>query len=92
MATRVLSTDEAKASITKMKSIIDGGLAEQIAALHREGTTLSNRDVWDGQLANTFRNDWIQMNDTLNKLKGQLGQLQNQIKDINQNIMTAGGN
>jgi uncharacterized protein YukE len=92
MADRVLSTDTARSSITKMKSLIDGGLAEQIAALHREGTTLSDANVWDGRLATQFRGDWSQMNNTLTQLKDQLAQLQQQINTINQNIMTAGGN
>lgn len=92
MADRVLSTDTARTSITKMKSLIDGGLAEQIASLHREGTTLSDPNVWDGQLAVQFRGNWEQMNTTLNQLKEQLNQLQEQINTINQNIMSAGGN
>lgn len=89
---RVLSTETARTSITRMKSLIDSGLAEQINQLHREGTTLSDPNVWDGQLAAQFRGDWSQMNATLNQLKEQLNQLQQQINTINQNIMTAGGN
>ncbi len=92
MTGRVLSTDTARQSITTMKSLIDGGLAEQIASLHREGTTLSDPNYWDGQLAVQFRGDWTQMNTTLNQLKEQLAQLQAQISTINQNIMSAGGN
>jgi len=92
MSDRVLSTGTARSSITAMKSLITGGLAEQINALHREGTTLSDPNVWDGQLAAQFRSDWSQMNTTLNQLKEQLAQLQAQIDTINQNIMSAGGN
>ena len=92
MSDRVVSTEQARTSITKMKSLIDAGLAEQINALHREGTTLSDPNTWDGQLAIQFRGDWQQMNTTLNQLKEQLAQLQAQINTINQNIMTAGGN
>jgi uncharacterized protein YukE len=92
MADRVLSTGQAKQSITKMKSLIDGGLAEQITALNQEGTTLSDPNVWDGNLAAQFRSDWPQIHSTLNKVKEQLAQLQAQINTINTNIMTAGGN
>lgn len=92
MATRVLSTDTARASITKMKSLIDGGLLEQINALNTEGTVLSDPNNWDGALAIQFRGDWEQMNGTLIQLREQLSQLQSQIDQINQNIMTAGGN
>lgn len=92
MTGRVLSTEQAKASITKMKSIIDGGLVEQISALHSEGTTLSQPDVWDGQLAVQFRGNWQEMHGSLERVRSQLMDLQSQIKAINEDIMRAGGN
>jgi uncharacterized protein YukE len=92
MADRVLSTDQAKQSITKMKALIDGGLTQQINDLHKEGTTLSDPNVWDGNLAVQFRGAWTEMNSTLNQLKQQLAELQSQINTINTNIMSAGGN
>ena len=58
MSERVLSTGEAKQAIQRVQQIISGGLTEQIDALNREGQTLSDPNVWDGNLAQQFRNDW----------------------------------
>ena len=92
MADRVLSTDTARQSISKMQTIITGALAEQISALNSEGQTLSDPNVWDGALAQRFRGEWPQMNSSLQKAKEAVEQLRQQIQTINQNIMTAGGN
>ena len=91
MADRVLSTTQARESITKMRSIIEGGLVEQITALHQQGTTLSDPNVWDGRLAAQFRGEWEQMHGTLTRVKEQLIQLQSNIKAINEDIEGAGG-
>ena len=48
---RVLSTDSAKQSIQKMQQIINGPLLEQIEALNKEGTNLSDPNIWHGRLA-----------------------------------------
>ena len=55
MAARVLSTDQAKSAITQIQAIINGGLTEQISKLDSQGKVLSNPDVWDGPLAQQFR-------------------------------------
>ena len=54
----ILTTPEAERASSQMKSIIDGGLTEQIDSLIREGNTLSEPTVWDGNHANTFRGSW----------------------------------
>ena len=92
MATRVLSTETAKASITRMQQVINGGLIEQIEALNREGQTLSQPDVWDGNLATQFRGNWPQTYQALVKAKQGLEELRANVQKINQNIMSAGGN
>lgn len=92
MSDRVLSTETARQSILKMQNIINGGLIEQIDALNREGQTLSQRDVWDGQLASQFRNNWPQTYAALKKAQQELEELRANVQKINQNIMTAGGN
>ena len=92
MAGRVLSTPEAKEAIRKMQQIINGPLTEQINALDREGQTLSNQNVWDGRLAQQFRNNWPQMKSALEKAREAVEQLRTQAQQINQDIMTAGGN
>lgn len=88
---RVLSTDQAKQSIQKMRQIINGPLLEQIDALNREGQTLSQPDIWDGRLAQKFRSDWTETHNNLMKTKANLEELRANIEKINQNIMTAGG-
>jgi len=92
MSERVLSTGEAKQAITKMQQIINGPLMEQIDALNREGQTLSDPNVWDGRLAQQFRNEWPQTHSTLLKTKEALEELRANSQRINQDIMTAGGN
>jgi uncharacterized protein YukE len=92
MATRVLSTDQAKTSIQKIQAIINGGLADEIQKLDNEGKTLSQPDVWDGPLANQFRDDiWPQTKSALEKAKTELEDLRNQLDKISADIMRAGG-
>ncbi|BBH70554.1 hypothetical protein ACTI_72390 [Actinoplanes sp. OR16] len=92
MAARVLSTDQAKTSIQQIQAIINGGLTDQIAQLDAQGKMLSNPDVWDGPLAQQFRDQtWPETKSALDKAKQELDQLRDQLQKISQNIMTAGG-
>ncbi len=92
MSGRVLSSEQARQAIQKMQQLINGPLAEQIDALNREGQTLSDPSVWDGNRAQEFRNDWPQMHQTLTQAKQSLEDLRARIDAINRDIMTAGGN
>jgi uncharacterized protein YukE len=93
MATRVLSSDQGKASITRMQAILSNGLAEQIRALRAEGEVLSDPNVWDGTLAEDFRsNTWPGAAEGLNACAQALETLRTRIQSINQDIMAAGGN
>ena len=93
MSVRVLSTDQGKAAITRLQSIVNGGLAEQIQALKAEGQTLSDPGVWDGLLAEDFRsNTWPSTATALDQTAEALEELRNRIQGINTDIMTAGGN
>ena len=92
MSARVLSTDQAKTSIQQVQAIINGGLTEQIAKLDAQGKILSNPDVWDGPLAQQFRDStWPETKTALDKAKTELDELRGQLEKISQNIMTAGG-
>jgi len=92
MPGRVLSTEQAKTSIGQVQSIINGGLSEQIANLDNQGKMLSDPNVWDGPLAQTFRSDvWPQTKSALDKVKQELDELRAQLQQIAQNIMQAGG-
>ena len=93
MSARVLSTEQAKTAIQQVQTIINGGLAEQIAKLDAQGKVLSSPDVWDGQLASQFRDStWPQTKSALDKARQELDHLREQLQKIAQNIMTAGGN
>jgi uncharacterized protein YukE len=90
---RVLSTEQAKSAITQIQAIINGGLSEQISKLDAQGKILSDPNVWDGQLAQGFRDStWPQTKSALDKAKTELDQLRDQLQRISQNIMQAGGN
>lgn len=92
MPSRVLSTDQAKAAIKQVESIVNGGLAEQIAKLDSQGKILSDPDVWDGPLAQQFRDStWPDTKKALDKAKQELDELRNQLDKISVNIMQAGG-
>jgi uncharacterized protein YukE len=92
MATRVLSTEQAKTSIKKIQSIVNGGLADEIQKLDSEGKTLSQPDVWDGPLASQFRDQiWPETKAALDKAKQELDDLRDQLDKISADIMRAGG-
>jgi uncharacterized protein YukE len=92
MSGRVLSSEQAKSAIQQIQGIINGGLTDQIAQLDSQGKTLSDPNVWDGPLAEKFRNStWPQTRSALEKAKSELEELRGQLHQISSNIMTAGG-
>jgi outer membrane protein TolC len=92
MSARVLATAEAQQAISQLQSIINGGLTDQITQLDAQGRLLSDPNVWDGPLAEQFRNaTWPETKAALDKAKGELEQLRGQLDRIRQNIMQAGG-
>jgi uncharacterized protein YukE len=93
MPTRVLATEEARSTITQIKSILDGGLQQNIQTLNRLGTTLSDPNVWDGTLAESFRSQiWPECKSSLDNSLRELNELHQKLQQISQNIMQAGGN
>ena len=92
MPDRVLSSGEARASIQRFQSVINGPLLDQINALNREGQLLSDPNNWDGRLAQDFRATWPQTHQQLLRVKESLEELRQRASQINQNIMQAGGN
>jgi uncharacterized protein YukE len=92
MSDRVLSTEDAKAAIRNIQSIINGGLTDQLGQLDTNGQKLSDPNVWDGPLASTFRSStWPQTKTALEKAKTELEELHQQLNKIATNIFTAGG-
>jgi uncharacterized protein YukE len=93
MSVRVLSTDEGKAAIGRVQTILGGGLAEQIAGLRAQGSILSDPNIWDGLLAEEFRSEtWPAASTALQQTAEALDQLRAGIQAINTDIMSAGGN
>lgn len=89
---RVLSTDQARSALQQMQQIVDSGLTEAFDRLDRQGRTLSDPEVWDGPLAQRFRDDtWPQTHRALVDARQELGDLREQLARIAENIMTAGG-
>jgi hypothetical protein len=89
---RVLSTEQAKAAIGQVQSIINGGFTDQISALDAQGRVLSDPNVWDGPLAAEFRGStWPETKAALDKAKEELEQLRGQLQKISQDIFAAGG-
>lgn len=89
---RVLSTEQAKASIQQIQAIIDGGLTDQINQLNSQGQTLSDPNVWDGPLADRFRSQvWPETSNALDRARAELEELRTQLQQIATNIFTAGG-
>ncbi|KWZ72655.1 MAG: hypothetical protein E6700_06635 [Winkia neuii] len=92
MAARVLSTEQAKSAISQLQSIINGGFTDQISQLDAQGKILSDPNVWDGPLAQRFRDQtWPETRQALDKARAELEELRGQLDQISQNIMTAGG-
>jgi uncharacterized protein YukE len=92
MSARVLSSDQAKTAIQQVQSIINSGLSDQIARLDSQGKILSDPNVWDGPLAQQFRDQtWPETKSALDRAHQELDQLREQLQRISQNIMSAGG-
>ena len=93
MSVRVLSSEQGKTSITRIQTILSGGLAEQVTALKAEGQILSDPEVWDGMLASEFRGStWPETSRALEQTTAAIEELRQRIQAINTDIMMAGGN
>jgi len=89
---RVLSTEDAKSAISQVQAIVTGGLSGEINKLDSQGKILSQPDIWDGPLAQQFRDQtWPQVKSSLDKTQSELDQLRAQLQKIATDIMTAGG-
>ena len=90
---RVLSTDQARISIDRIRGLANEQLTGDLRALQAEGAMLSDPNIWDGIEASRFRSEtWPNVDRALLQAVSALQSLQQQVQVINQNIMTAGGN
>ncbi len=89
---RVLATDEARDAIEEMRRIITGNLSGEISSLDRQGQRLSDSNVWDGPLAQEFRDQqWPETKRALDRCLQELEELRGRLGQINQDIIRAGG-
>lgn len=90
--TTVKSTDLAHQEAAKMLSLVNSQLPGLIQQLNAHGQTLSDPNNWDGPLAQRFRGEvWPQARGDLDRMRGSLEQLQQQVQNILTNISHAGG-
>jgi uncharacterized protein YukE len=90
MPGRVLTTAQAEADAKRMLAIINS-ISQQFTQLNATGQTLSDPSNWDGQYAAQFRADWPGVVSTLNKMSGDLTQLQSSVSRVLQDIQQSGG-
>ena len=90
MSVVVKSTPEAIEAIARMKSVVDGGLLEQVQALCTEAGRLMDTNNWAGPKADEFRQIWPETHRHLETARADLGRLSEQLRAIQQNIQTAG--
>ncbi len=90
---RVLSTDQARTSIDRIRVLATQQLTGELQDLTSHGRVLSDPNVWDGVEALRFRAEtWPSVETALRQAITALQGLQQQVQVINQNIMVAGGN
>ena len=87
----VLVTQEAKDAAIRMKSIVHGGLSEQVQDLQRQGNTLASGAVWKGEKADIFQGSiWPETDRALTSLVAALGDLQRRVDGVLDEIFAAG--
>ncbi len=91
LSQRVLSTDRAKSAAQQMKSLLNGSLRSQLAALKQHGQTLCSPAVWDGPAAARFRSQqWPPMGRSMDQALQALANLEKSSQTVIDNIMRAG--
>ena len=87
----VLVTQEAKDAATRMRSIVHGGLSEQVQDLQRQGNTLASGAVWKGEKADIFQGSiWPETDRALTSLVTALADLQRRVDGVLDEIFAAG--
>jgi len=87
----VLVTQEAKDAAIRMRSIVHGGLSEQVQDLQRQGNTLASGAVWKGEKADVFQGSiWPETDRALTSLVTALADLQRRVDGVLDEIFAAG--
>jgi hypothetical protein len=88
----VKSSQQAVQAAQHIQTIINNDLQGAIAKLNQQAATLSDPNVFEGPLAQKFRNQvWPEAQKTLNQIKTDLERLRGEVQNITQEIMRAGG-
>jgi uncharacterized protein YukE len=88
----VLSTPESIAAIQGMLSAIDGGLTEAITTFKNQGEIVNDPTKFEGTAAAGFRAEWPNVKSALDTAIQRLRELSDNVRAVNANIQTAGGN
>jgi hypothetical protein len=91
MSMRVLATPEAVEQIGHMQRVVEGGLATELRSLDGAARRLAQPDVWDGPHAVEFRRLWDEIGPRLEQARGDLTTLQQRVRAITGEILSAGG-
>jgi uncharacterized protein YukE len=87
----VLVTQEAKDAAVRMKSIVHGGLQQQVQDLQRQGNSLASGAVWKGAKADVFQGSiWPETDTALTNLVTALADLQRRVDGVLDEIFAAG--
>ena len=87
----VLVTQEAKQAAVRMRSIVHGGLQEQVRDLQRQGDSLASGAVWKGEKADIFQGQiWPETNSALTRMIAALDDLQRRVDAVLDEIFAAG--
>ena len=91
MSTVILSTPTAMSALTRMQSIVQGGLADQVRQLCEAGDVAGDPANWEGPHATQFRAAWGDTKSSLHRLLGDLADLQVRLVRVQHDIQAAGG-
>jgi hypothetical protein len=84
-------TAEAHLHITQLCNLLQGPLGEVLSQITSHGLALTDPNVWAGPAASNFASViWPQAQSQLNQVSASLGQVQQQVAGILNNITQAG--
>jgi hypothetical protein len=84
-------TAEAHVHITQLLGLIQGPLGDVLSQINSHGIALTDPNVWAGPAATSFASSvWPAAQTQLDQIRGTLGQVQQQVSGILNNITSAG--
>ena len=87
----VMVTPEAKDAALRMRSVVHGGLQQQVQDLQRQGHVLAGGQAWKGAKADLFQTSiWPDTDRALTSMLGALADLQRRVDGVLDEILAAG--